>query len=130
MRARSGASAARGPAVILRWPDGWIVEDVVGWIVEANIDPVINALTAVVAPAPASVAELVARLKSVDRMEDGLKQDQIAYEAIADVIGQVDACCRRARELLNAMSDVLLGGDNPRFTTASDGNPSIRIFRP
>jgi hypothetical protein len=128
--AQALASAARGPAVILRWPDGWMVEDVVGWILEANIDPVINALTAVVAPASASVAELVARLKSVDRMEDGLKQDQIAYEAIADVIGQVDACCRRARELLNAMSDVLLGGENPRFTTASDGNPSIRIFRP
>ena len=124
------AGAAKPPAGILRWPDGWAMEDVVGWTLSADAKRAIEVLAAVVAPAPASIAELVARLKSEDRAADGLKQDQVAYEAIADVIGEVDACCCRARELLNAMSDVLLGGDNARFTAATDGNPGIRTFQP
>jgi hypothetical protein len=45
------------------------------------------------------------------------------------VIGSVDACCRRARKLLNAMTDVLLGGDDPRFTATPGERPIIRIFR-
>ena len=123
------ASAAR-PAVILRWPDSWTLEDVVGWILEADQAVAIAALAQSVAPPPATIAALVVRLKSEDRAAHGLKQDQIAYEAVADVIGSTDACCRRARELLNAMTDILLGGDNARFTVAPDESPHIRIFRP
>jgi hypothetical protein len=59
-----------------------------------------------------------------------MKQDQVAYEAVVDVVGGIDVCCRRARELLNAMCDVLLGGTHARFTAAPDGDPNIRIFRP
>lgn len=124
-----GVAAAR-PAVILRWPDGWVVEDVVGWILEADSAASTAALALSIAPAAATIAALVIRLKSEDRAVHGLKQDQIAYEAIADVIGLTETCCRRARELLNAMTDVLLGGDSARFTVAAGGSPHIRICRP
>jgi hypothetical protein len=124
------AGAVQRPAVILRWPDGWEMEDVVGWTLAADVQRAVKALAAVVVPAPESITALVARLKCVDRALNGLKQDQVAYEAIADVIGEVDACCSRARELLNAMSDVLLGGDSARFTAATGDNPGIRTFKP
>jgi putative ATP-dependent endonuclease of the OLD family len=97
---------------------------------EADQAAAIAAVAQSVAPPPATIAALVARLKSEDRAAYGLKQDQIAYEAVADVIGSTDACCRRARELLNAMTDVLLGGDNARFTVAAAQSPHIRIFQP
>ena len=128
--AQALAVAAARPAVILRWPDGWTLEDVVGWILEADQAAAIAALAQSVAPPPATIAALVARLKSEDRATHGLKQDQIAYEAVADVIGSTDSCYLRARELLNAMTDILLGGDNARFTVAPGESPHIRIFRP
>lgn len=128
--AQALAVAAERPAVVLRWPDGWTLEDVVGWILEADQAAAIAALAQSVAPPPATIAALIARLKSEDRATHGLKQDQIAYEAVADVIGSTDACCLRARELLNAMTDILLGGDNARFTVAVGESPHIRIFRP
>jgi hypothetical protein len=128
--AQALAALAARPAVILRWPDGWVVEDVVGWILDADPAAATAALAQSMAPPPATIAELVVQLKSEDRTTHGLKQDQIAYEAVADVIGSTEACCRRARELLNVMTDVLLGGDNARFTVTAGENPHIRVFRP
>lgn len=124
------AGSPQRPVVILQWPDGWTLEDVVGWILETEAQNAVAALATQIAPAPPSIAALVARLKSDNRSAGGLKQDQVAYEAVADVIGGVPACCRRARELLNAMSDALLGSDSPRFTAAPAGDPNVRIFRP
>jgi hypothetical protein len=124
------AVARPRPAVILRWPNTWTIEDVVGWILEADAGTSLAALQGVINPVPASIAALVARLKSDDRAAHGLKQDQIGYETVADLIGATAACYRRARELLNAMADVLLGMDNPRFTATPGESADIRIFRP
>jgi predicted ATPase len=125
----AGAREQR-PRLILRWPDGWTVEDVVGWILEADPSHVIPTLAKILVPAPESVAALVARLKSEDRATNGLKQDHVAYEAIADVIGANDPCCRRAREFLNAMTDVLLGGTHGRFVARSEGLLRQSLFPP
>jgi putative ATP-dependent endonuclease of the OLD family len=72
----------------------------------------------------------VARLKSEDRAAGGLKQNQVAYEAVANVIGALDQCCGRARRLLNAVSDVLLGGVSPMFADAPQGDPKVKILQP
>lgn len=123
------AAAAARPIVILRWPDDWTMEDVVGWILEGDATAVAQ-LAGVIAPLPASISELVDRLKSKDRTAHGLKQDQVAYEAVADVIGLTDGCCLRARELLNAITDVVLGNDSPRFVGPHGESEHVRIFRP
>jgi putative ATP-dependent endonuclease of OLD family len=128
--AKALSASAKRPEVILRWPDNWTIENVVGWILKADAASAIEELASVVVPTPLSVDELVTRLKSEDRSAGGMKQDQLAYEAIADIIGAIDRCCTRARTLLNAMCDVLLGGSHLRFTAASGGDPAIRIFRP
>jgi hypothetical protein len=127
--ARALAAAAPSPAVILRWPNAWTIEDVVGWILEADATTALAALQGAINPPPASIPALVARLKSDDRAVQGLKQDQVAYEAVADTIGVTEPCYRRARELLNVMTDVLLGGDNPRFSATPEESPHIRVFR-
>jgi hypothetical protein len=102
----------------------------VGWILEADAQRSVSALGAALAPAPPSISALIVRLKSQDRSAHGVKQDQIAYEAIADVIGANDACCRRARELLNAMTDVLLGRNSERFTAAPNVSSKIWVLQP
>ncbi|PND35878.1 chromosome partitioning protein [Achromobacter pulmonis] len=127
--AQAMAAAAQGPTIIMRWPDDWTIEDVVGWVLAGDADTAITALARVMDPAPQSVPALVARLKSEVRAAGGLKQDQIAYEVVADVIGTTERCCNRARELLNAINDVSLGGDSPRFV-AAPGAPAIRTFQP
>lgn len=38
------ADPAAGARKVLRWPDGWTIEDVVGWIVAADEQPVIDRL--------------------------------------------------------------------------------------
>lgn len=119
-----------GPAVIARWPDGWEIEDAVGWILSADAAPALQALAAVIAPVPTSIADLVARLKSEVRAAGGLKQDQVAYEAVADVIGALEPCCLRARRLLNALSDILLGGDSPMFANDPQCDTRVKIFQP
>jgi putative ATP-dependent endonuclease of OLD family len=119
-----------GPAAIARWPDGWTIEDVVDWILSADAAAALPAVAAVIVPPPISIAELIARLKSDDRAAGGLKQDQVAYEAIADVIGALESFCRRARALLNGLNDVLLGGVSPMFVDAPPPGRRVKIFQP
>jgi hypothetical protein len=104
-----------------------MLEDIVGWIIEADA----NACLATIhldQPA-ATVAELVARLKSENRAAQGLKKDTSGYEIIAGAIGANDSCCVRARLLLNAITDVAKGGDSPLFAVDAD-NATIRVFQP
>lgn len=48
---------------------------------------------------------------------------------IAGAIGATEACCARARSLLNAITDVVKGENNPLFS-ADAANPAIRVFQP
>jgi hypothetical protein len=124
------AASPQRPSLIVQWPAEWTVEDVVGWILEADASAALSALAIAIASPPTSIAELVVRLKSVDRATSGLKQDQVAYEAVADVIGRIGACRQRARGLLNAMSDVMLGGTHARFAVSPFNGTEVLIFRP
>jgi hypothetical protein len=126
--AQTLVAAAARPAVILRWPHAWTIEDVIGWILQADPATVLAQVGQVLVPAPATVALLTERLKSEDRAALGLKQDVVAYEAIAEVIGTVDACRARARQLLNGMSEVLIGGTHAQF--ALDVGSGTVIFQP
>jgi putative ATP-dependent endonuclease of the OLD family len=123
------SAAAVKPTVIVRWPDDWTMEDVVGWILEGDARA-LHLLGDPITPTPSTIAELVSRLKSIDRSTHGLKQDQVAYEAVADAIGSTEGCYRRARDLLNAVTEIVLGSDSSWFIVASAESVPVRIFRP
>lgn len=119
-------AGAQDSNVIIRWPDGHTLEDMVGWIIEPYAEACLP--TIAIDPLPANVAELVARLKSEDRNEHGLKKDTSAYESIASAIGADEACCARARILLNAVTDAAQGIASPRIAP----DPfviSIKVFQ-
>lgn len=120
----------RGPQVVVRWPAGWTIEDVVGWILQADTAGAIDALTANLPTRPANVPALVTNLKSEVRGAGGLKGDVAAYEAVAEAVSAVDLCRQRAQELLNGLSDALLGEASARFTSEADADVRVKHFRP
>ena len=117
--------AAMAPSVVIRWPDEWTIENVIGWVLGA--DPV--SVLAGLDPdwGAGDLDALVAKLKSKDRNANGLKGDYVAYETIADLIGQIEPCRDRARALLNDLAAVVSGVDVPRFV-APAGQPRQRVM--
>jgi putative ATP-dependent endonuclease of the OLD family len=121
------AAGSPNSGLIIRWADDWMLEDIIGWIVEADANSCLGAMH--LDQPPATAEELVARLKSEDRAALGLKKDSSAYEIIAGAIGANETCCGRARLLLNAVTDLAKGAVNPLFV-ADAANPLIKVFQP
>lgn len=121
------AAGAPNSGVILRWADGLMLEDVIGWIVAADAEACLGAMP--LDPPAETVADLVARLKTADHAVHGIKKDTSAYELVAGAIGANEACCARARALLNAITDVARSVVNPLFA-ADPASPTVRIFQP
>lgn len=119
--------AAGAPSVVIRWPDEWTIENVVGWLLEPDADAVLAGLD----PdwGARDLNALVAMLSSKDRAANGLKGDYVAYEAVADLIGQVEPCRNRARAFLNDLASVANGVEVARFV-APDGQPRVRVMVP
>lgn len=101
--------AGVGAKKVLRWPDAWTIEDVVGWIVQADEAAVMARLNVDLVEAPGDRETLMRRLKSNDRAAHGLKGDNVAYEIIANALSEYEACRARTRRVLHAMSDACLG---------------------
>ncbi len=76
----------------------------------------------------ATRAVLTGRQK--DQLQEGLKQDSLAYEAIVESIANVKACFARARDLLDALTCALTEQRTERFVNESTASPSIRVFVP
>jgi putative ATP-dependent endonuclease of OLD family len=105
-----------GAKNVLRWPNGRTLEDVVGWVIRADEAAVMARLDADLVEAPGTREVLVRRLKSDDRAIDGLKGDGVAYEIIANALSESQACRRRARAMLHAISDACLNVETRGFT--------------
>jgi hypothetical protein len=111
--------AEAGAARVLLWPTGWTIEDVVGWVIEADRQAALQQINSDLTQPSLNRAELVTRLKSEDRAAHGLKGDGVAREIIANALSERPACRIRARELLHAMSEACLGTDTARFNRAT-----------
>jgi len=121
------AAGAPNSGIILRWADGQMLEDVIGWIIDADAAACLPTIP--IDNPPANVADLVARLKDEVRATGGLKKDSSSYEAIAGAVGANEACCARSRSLLNAITEVAQGIDNPLFVADPDQS-AIKVFNP
>lgn len=115
------------PPTILRWKDGWEIEDIVGWVLSANPGKSVPAVNGVLDEPVADIDALIQRLKGEDRAKGGLKQDYVAYEAIGAVLGDISACVDRARALLNAIAECSLGRRTPMFED-DKATPGVKVF--
>jgi hypothetical protein len=102
------------PKAILRWNDGAMVEDVVGWILEADAARTVHSLAEMTAPPPHSIVEVVDYLKAK-------KVDLVAYETIADVIANNKACRARAAQLFSAIAAACKSVESANFKQDGDG---------
>jgi len=91
------------PTNIFQWPSGWVLEDAVSWIVEA--DPSVLADTQLVAAGvPGTVPAFLAALKIAP-----LKGDDVIADLIADAISTKVACMKRVRHILQVIADIAAG---------------------
>lgn len=91
-----------------------MIEDVIGWILEADEAQVVHALSEIPEELPNSAADIVAHLKQK-------KMDVICYEAVADTIVNSAACRRRATDLFSALALACTARPNGHFLQVGDG---------
>jgi putative ATP-dependent endonuclease of OLD family len=114
-------TAAAPPASIIRWNDGAMIEDTVGWILLAEEGAAVAKLAELSQAPPASAADVVAYLKAK-------KMDVIAYELVAEAISTTPACRARAADLLAGLACACAGSDaTRRFAQDATG---VWVFQP
>ena len=96
------------PELILRWPDDWTMEDVIGWILKGGDSEALTELRGRIDGGFASIDELVCLFK-VKTGAGRLKTDYLAYEEVASIIGRLPGCRARAAALLEAVTLASLG---------------------
>ncbi len=109
------------PSEIIRWHDGAMIEDAIGWILDADELTVVGKLVEITTQPPTSIAEVVSYLKMK-------KMDIIAYESLAEAIATTPACRERAADLLNGLACACAGDkDTQRFVRDKD---DVWVFQP
>jgi putative ATP-dependent endonuclease of OLD family len=122
MRYVAGLRAlAMPPSSIIRWHDGAMIEDAVGWILSADEVAAVAKLNELSHAAPANVEEIVAYLKEK-------KMDIIAYELVAEAVATTPACRARAADLLSGLACACAGSNETRrFIRDATG---VWVFQP
>lgn len=103
------------PAAVIRWNDGAMIEDAVGWILAADEAAAVAKLTELSPAPPTSTAVVVAHLKA-------MKMDIISYELVAEAIATIPACRARAADLLSGLACACAGSTaTQRFVRDANG---------
>jgi len=109
------------PPTIIRWNDGAMIEDSVGWILLADEAVVVAKLSELTEIPPTSATDVVSYLR-------GKKMDIIAYELVAEAISTTPACRARAADLLSGLAAACDGSNaTQRFIRDADG---VWVFQP
>lgn len=112
---------AAPPSAIIRWNDGAMIEDAIGWILNADDPTVVGKLAEISPQPPASTAAVVAYLKAK-------KTDIIAYESLAEAIATTPSCRARAADLLSGLACACAGdAATQRFVREANG---VWVFQP
>ena len=91
------------PEIILRWRDGWTMEDAIGWILKGDEGATLTELQGRIDREFESIDDLVGLFR-VKTGPGRLKTDYLAYEEVASVIGSLPGCRTRAAVLLEAVT--------------------------
>lgn len=115
------ANSQTPPASVIRWHDGAMIEDAVGWMLVADETAVVAKLADLSQPPPNSAADIVAYLKAK-------KMDIVAYEGVAEAIATTPGCRIRAADLLDGLACACAGSPaTMRFTRGAD---NVWVFQP
>ncbi len=125
-------ACSHSPHSIIQWPNGWAMENVVVWLLAANIDWVTEFGIAI----GRNISdEQDARKLLLQKAEDGgIKDDLIAHREIAALIRTNKDCLARARTLLSVLRNAAVGvsGELEGFNLdkRSTSATAVRVFDP
>lgn len=109
------------PSAVIRWNDGAMIEDIVGWILNADEPTVVGKLVEIPQQHLASGQAIVEYLKTK-------KMDIIAYESLGEAIATTPACRERAADLLSGLACACTADTRTqRFAREADG---VWVFQP
>ncbi|MCP4903216.1 MAG: AAA family ATPase [bacterium] len=97
------------PTAIFQWPNGWAIEDVVGWAIAADEVKILAALEERLGERYASLDALTQSLRTESAKDGGLKYHYIAHEEIAGAMKRSLLCVQRVENILEALTRVGLG---------------------
>lgn len=98
------------PTVVMQWPVGWMIEDVVGWIAQADETAALRGIAERMEQPPiANSSALVQALKTKERASGGLKENYLAYQDIAAAFAASPACVARTEQLLGTVVRAAFG---------------------
>lgn len=113
------------PKTIFQWRDGWAIENVIGWIVEADLGLLSDAAV-MAAGLPNTVGQLVSALLGSH------KANEIAHAALADAVARRPACVKRVNHVLGLLSLAARGGkpspDDATTSVHSNGITRLWVF--
>ncbi|MEQ9145417.1 MAG: AAA family ATPase [Parvibaculaceae bacterium] len=95
------------PRLVVRWPAGWSIEDLIGWVVSADVAVLANPELAGMG-IPQVAEDLVVALRT-----NPLKNDEVVHRAIADAMIESQSCRRRIGHVMKALSDLAMERDVP-----------------
>jgi len=124
---------AQSCTAILRWPDGWTMEDIVGWVIAGDEAAVLGNLDANLPNAPGDLNTLIGWLKAKRSADqpNGLKDDRVAHETIANAMALRANCRNRAATVLQGIADVACAKATLRFLGQNDGQAiPVMVFAP
>ena len=96
------------PELILRWRDGWTMEDALSWILKGDEGVALAELQDRIDREFETIDDLVGLFK-VKTGPGRLKTDYLAYEEVVSVVGSLPGCRTRAADLLEAVTLATLG---------------------
>jgi len=102
------------PSVVIRWADGEMIEDMIGWVLDADADEMVLRLRDLPREAALETSDIVEHLKLK-------KMDLVCYETVADAIVNSPDCRRRAADLFSALAQTCTGRVNRYFTLNDNG---------
>jgi putative ATP-dependent endonuclease of OLD family len=128
--AKELAALASPPTRVLQWPTGWMIEDVIGWIANANGGVSFQLLSTALSNELKTHGDFVKLLKAPPA-EGGIKGDLIAYELVVETLADDPPCLARIRLLLRRMSEACLPGNvtSAGWTRAAESGPKTEILR-
>ena len=116
---------AEPPEQILQWPDDCEIEDIIKWVLDADPVNAIRMLQPRLSGYTFTSTQGLLNLMQVKSGTPRFKTDYLAYEEVASVVQEIDACRDRAAEVLDAITAAALGRSSSRLRV--DSTRSIRL---
>jgi len=109
--------------VVLKWPDDWTIEDVVGWIMEPCQAVVLKFLTDELSVTVSDLKQLIGHLKDDDKKNaNHFKGDRLIYENLARIISDNPDSINRILILFDGFAGLEKEENNTMFIRTDGTN--------